>query len=231
MLDPDTRARHSIRSYHRFKDDLFVIIGGDSDSRKAFFHELQSKCKFFRLKVDSVKRDPVDMLDLRLYKGSRWLSTSCLDYKVRVRASALGLVLSDASLHHPVIHTTWVKARLAAISKRCSDKHNINVVCNEFLSRIRDQYPSHVSLNNLEHSGRAPIAHSGAKASWVVIPFHLVWHAAGVSSILRRLHTKWFDALNRAGEDTHGLLVQISWSLGAVPISSRIKSCNNMAKN
>ena len=169
------------------------------------------------------------MLDFRLSKGPRWNATSFLDYRVRVRASALGLILSDASIHHPTIHVSWVRARLAAISKRCSDNHATKVVCSEFLGRIKDQFPSHVSLNNLEDNGQAPKVHSCKHASWIVIPFHPVWHSAGPSSLLRRKHNRWFWALNDAGEDAPHLLVQISWSLGAVPIASRIKACNGIA--
>ena len=63
LLDETVRARYVVRAYFKFKDDLFLVLGGDKPSRFAFYRELQSRCQFFKLKVDATSKTKVNMLD------------------------------------------------------------------------------------------------------------------------------------------------------------------------
>ena len=40
LLDPTMRAQHFIKGYVRFKDDLFLVLGGNGASRTDLFHAL-----------------------------------------------------------------------------------------------------------------------------------------------------------------------------------------------
>ena len=69
LLSDEIRSRYNIKTYLRFKDDLFLVLGGCKDSRISLFHQLQAKAVFFRLKVDAVSKKGVDMVDLHVWMG------------------------------------------------------------------------------------------------------------------------------------------------------------------
>ena len=112
LLCPEIRSTYNIKAYFRFKDDLFFIIGGDREIRRQFYDELKTRSGFFKLKWEAIHRTGVDFLDLHIFKGPRWHSTGVLDYYVKVKTSALGIMLSSSSAHHPSVHMTWPRARV-----------------------------------------------------------------------------------------------------------------------
>ena len=65
-----------------------------------------------------------------------------------------------------------------------------------------------------------------AKGSWLVLPFHPVWCASGLSAAINRIFLKWKPSLVEAGEDVEDLIVRISWPLGCQTLASLIKACN-----
>ena len=228
LLDDTVRARHHIRAYFRFKDDLFLIIGGDGVSRRAFFYELQERSKYFRLLVDCIHASEVEMLDMIFYKGSNWQHTNILDHRVRIRRSALGVCLSDTSMHHTNVHTTWPLSRIGVIRRRCSTQHTANIAVSEFLGVLTSCCPSHVAVRIFQMGSKAPSSRPACKfsSSWLVLSHHPVWEKGGLSLKLHNIFLKWAPQLEAAGEDLSDLRCRIAWSLGGNSLVSRIKRCN-----
>ena len=142
----------------------------------------------------------MEMLDLIVHKGPRWQHTRRVDYHVRIRKSALCIILSDSSLHHPSIHRAWPKARVGTIVQRCSTKHAANIAVKEFVDKIANQNPMHAFLNSLIAYGRDTRSRpsSNANASWLVLPFHPVWYASGHSAAINRIFLEWKLSLRRS---------------------------------
>ena len=227
LLCPEIRRRFNIRTYFRFKDDMFFIIGGDRDTRKVFYEELKTRAGFFKLKWETIHRTSVDFLDLNIFKGPRWHSTGVLDYFVKVKTSALGIMLSSSSAHHPSVHMTWPKARVSSIRSRCSSKHLANISVNHFTTRLGNHDPLHICLNNIDDRTPAAVRRSSCmRSSWLFFPYHPIWATCGLSRKLDMIFLKWRESLLRAGENIDNLRVRVAWSLGARTLASRIKLCN-----
>ena len=165
---------------------------------------------------------------LVFYKGSNWHNTSILDYRVRIRRSALGVCLSDSSMHHSNVHRTWPLSRMGVIRRRCPTQHTANIAVSEFLSVLTSCCPSHVAVRIFETGSKAPPPRPACKfsSSWLVLAHHPVWEKGGLSSKLHSIFLKWLPQLEEAEEDVSDLRCRIAWSLGGIPLVSRIKRCN-----
>ena len=230
LLDPAVRERHHIRTYMRFKDDLFLVVGGDAASRRAFYYELQRRAAYFKLKVDCISATAVEMLDLIIYKGNYWQHHGILDYRVRIRTTALVVCLSDTSMHHTNVHRTWPLARIGTIRKRCSTVHLANVAVTEFKDVLTSRCPSHVALKILDLGSGFPAPVRPLctiSSSWLVLPHHPIWEKGGLSAKLVKIFTKWLPSLEKAGENISDLRCRIAWSLGGTCLKSRILKCNS----
>ena len=69
ILDSEIRKRFDIQFYCRFRDDILIVIGGTSDSRRDFVDEMKLRSRFFRLKVESIHEKYAVMLDLVVSKS------------------------------------------------------------------------------------------------------------------------------------------------------------------
>ena len=225
LLHESTRRTYHIKAYARFKDDLFIVLGGDKANRIAFYRELQSKASsVFKLKVDSISTSCVEMLDLLLYKGSNFQRGGVIDYCVRIRNSALGVVLSDSSMHPRGVHCTWPVARVSVIRKRCCDGESAKLAVSEFVNKLKASCPSHVSLQYLCAGPGIPRSNPRQKhvSSWIVIPHHPLYERGGFSSLIAGIFSRWCTSLAGAGEDIDDLRISIAWSLGGRSLKSRL---------
>ena len=167
------------------------------------------------------------MLDLLIYKGSRYCQHGLLDYKVRIRHTALGISLSDTSCHHSSVHRTWPRVRYNVIRHRCSDPASSRLACSEFSNRLAEHCPSHVALRHLCSDATSSSFKRPCKfSSWLILPFHPLFEKGGLASLLRVIFNRWFIRLKEAGEDTDDLRVSIAWALGAPSLKSRLLSIN-----
>ena len=150
---------------------MLVTIDGAHGNVPAFYRELQVKAACLKLKVDRISRQSAEMLDLIVHKGNGWLRHGTLDYHVRIRHSALGITLSDTSVHNMNVHMSWPRARVKCIRKRCSTIHAGNVAVTEFIDKMTNHCLSHVALKSL---GSSLGSHSSPRkvSSWLVLPFH-----------------------------------------------------------
>lgn len=74
--------RWRIVGYSRFKDDILVICDSNREVLLGFVSTLKKASLVWKLKVESVSQTEARFLDLRLFKGARWLATGCLDISI-----------------------------------------------------------------------------------------------------------------------------------------------------
>lgn len=222
------RSRFHIRAYAWFKDDLLIVIGGDANPRRRFYHALQAKAIFFRLKVESISRSSVEMLDIILYKGNRHRLYGILDHVVRIRTSALGIALSDTSCHPAGAHRTWPLARLRTIKLRCSDVQGSEAACNAFKNVLLSSCPSHVAFDPLCVSQSVHSSSFCKLSSWVVMPHHPVLEKCGIPALLRRVFERYEVSLTQADEYIDDLRARVAWSLGGASLKSKLLALNRV---
>jgi len=64
MLDDSVREKYGVVFYGRFKDDMLVVQRGSLEDATALVRNMRSKSKDFRLKIESVSKTSVTMLDV-----------------------------------------------------------------------------------------------------------------------------------------------------------------------
>ena len=222
LLLPAVQAKFSIKVFFWFKDDLLLFVDGPRWSLDALLRVMQVKSSFFRLSLDSCSQDSARFLDLEISKGCTWRTTGRLDYKVVVKDTHththLGIVLDDSSTHPNSVHKTWP----VSISNRIAFRSSTSSACessqNSFVAKFDRDCPDHAvlpALKSLQLFQRPLVRYGGEPLpkcnSWIIVPFHPVWHAAKLGAKLFRIHEKWQSTLSffvtnfRSG---------ISWSLG-----------------
>ena len=183
--------RWRIVGYFRFKDDILVISDSPREVLLDFVSTLKKASSVWKLKVESVSQTEARFLDLRLFKGARWLATGCLDISINHRVTAQKQPVATHSMHPPHTHLSWPRPLV----------HRINTLCNsrmyqlEELSRLKCMIAErcgweHVSLVFDHVRRRAPISnHSDVKvvASRLMIPYHKEWEIGAIHSTLQRV--------------------------------------------
>ena len=115
-----------------------------------------------------------------------------MDYYVRVRSPALGISLSDSSMHHPGVHNTWPLARTSCIRKRCSTIHAGNLAVQKSVDKLSNHCPSHVALGNLGSSlGTFRCPKKCKPSSWLILPYHPLWGNGGLPAKLKAIFRRW----------------------------------------
>ena len=114
--------RHAVQLYVRFKDDIFIILGGAHRSRLDFFRTFREQSSVWTLEVESVNRLSCDFLDLNISKGARWRSTGLLDVGIHHKATGLHQPLAPHSAHSPHVHSAWPKGLITRASRLCNTK-------------------------------------------------------------------------------------------------------------
>ena len=102
---------------------------------REFLRQLRDKSGPFVLKLDAVSRDKVQMLDVDLFKGSRFSSRGVLDYRLFVKASSIWKPLSIESQHALSVHATWPLSEIGRINKLFWSKADAGQAVSVFRAR------------------------------------------------------------------------------------------------
>ena len=140
---------------------------------------------------------------------------------MRIRSSALGIMLSDTSMHNNSVHKSWPISRVQCIRKRCSTAHSANLATSELISKLANHCPAHVALGTLSIPHSTDLDPRKKKlSSWLVLPFHPLWGGSGLTTQLKRVYRFWKHSLVQSDECIDDLRVSIAWSLGARNLES-----------
>ena len=178
-----TRRAYEIKAYFRFRDDLFIAIGGTASSRREFFHEVQRRSQFFKLEVESINSTKATMLDVTVFKGNGWQESECLDYVFYEKPTSIWTPLAPDSNHPLHVHASWTHAQLGRFSKRCSSTADAGRARVQMINRFKA-----VGIELATKPARKPKFHPTVIA-WLPLPYKFVWrnlqaqNTGGVSNI------------------------------------------------
>ena len=117
-------------AYWRFKDDILLITSRKDRIRSFVVCARHRTQGVYRLEVEKVSRETVDMLSLRITRqGSRLIATP--------RPKPTAVMLSASSAHPSHIHRTWPLARLKSIFESCTDSRDANFFMTELIAQFR----------------------------------------------------------------------------------------------
>ena len=185
----DVKERLNIRLWSRFKDDIFIAVGGDMQSRKSLWKLLVEKSEFFELKLETISSNSAVMLDMEVFKGLRWVKTRKLDVRLFKKPTSQWTPLSFLSAHAPGIHGAWPKAMI----KRLRDRHTSKTEAENAVLKFREdlvgawgEIPVNTVLDDLKDmSNRKPHDTSFKNETWMVLPWCPLWRYARITSRIR----------------------------------------------
>ena len=213
------------------------MLGGTSESRVRFLRAFKRRCRSFKVLVESISISKAVFLDLELSKGDTWRRDGNLDVSMHIKSTALGIPLSDSSSHPPNCHN-WPVSRFYIFGKRVSSKAALVSAQNRLISDLVRGGPDHVCINLLKSSlGYRSVAddrlpRDKPRCSWLVVPFHKIWHNAGLGGVAKSIYGFWSPLLTEVFEenefgkqlDVSSLCVGISWALGGRHLTKIVKS-------
>ena len=230
------RVKHGVKLYLRYRDDIFIIMHGDSDCVTKVIADLNNHSGDFKHTIEQVSRFVVDMLDLKIWKGPHWQNISCLDYMARFKATSLGIPLSHTSGHPPHVHLMWPVSEMRRLKERaCCSEYAVGAQ-KVFIRRLTDYHVPQIIINHVEQfcdhvspTSMFPVAvisKDAAPKLWCVVPYHPVWRSARFMQILHRftkgdrawLLSKAFDA------NETPVQLGLAWKLCATPFFSVLRN-------
>ena len=195
-VDLDVQAKYEIDLYVRFRDDIFIIIGGTKESRREFLDEFRRRTSFFRILVERISADVVQMLDLNISFSERWQRCCLLDVGMHFKNTAQGVALDDSSDHPMNIHS-WPLARIRHFEDLCSSKRLYKDAALLFLRKLVAFAPTHSCIDTLvERISRSNPRQSKKRhiGSWLVLPYHRGLVMAGMSRQMGLLGNHWLQS-------------------------------------
>lgn len=124
--------------YKRYLDDIFMIVNGNPDSIKLAFCTMQRNIK---LEFQDSDNEAI-FLDLNVYKGERFFSSSILDTKIHQKQLNNYLYIPFSSFHPVATKKGFIASELRRYIRNTSSLSEYIAIKKEFWSRLRARgYP------------------------------------------------------------------------------------------
>ena len=214
-LKTGMRTTFGLHYWARFKDDAIAIMT-KNERFLDFFGGLRNTAAPYRIKIETVSRSEIHMLEctLRLHNG---LVSSSITVDFYTKPTAMKIPLSSTSGHVPSIHFSWPVSEIQRRRRLSSDEHSFLRNRTEFINSLR---ASHAPidfldyLKNVDGHQRTQIRISRPERKlWCVLPYHPAWHRAGLASIVDKFCKDPYHRKLYADATKYGALptIAISW--------------------
>ena len=152
VLTDSYKQRYGLKLWLRFKDDIFFVIDSDYETRIQFVHEVKRLSEFFVIKIETISRVQIQMLDMVVFKGPRFAAVNKLDAGAHVKRTHQGSSLSHRSGHCPSVHMAWPLSRMQHFARICSSRVETRKAQDAFESKLMLECPEHPILKVLRSS-------------------------------------------------------------------------------
>ena len=231
VLQESFRQKFELRLYVRFKDDILMIIRGDTDDRQLALEHLRNHGKNYILEVESVttlsaavENDlSVPYLDIDLVPIQRSDGMVCFNVRPYKKPTSLWTPLSHSSAHNPSVHRAWPAAYINRLRSHSTNPTDAYDFSEKFLHQLRVACPGHPGIHRPKDTRKT--VKQPTPTNYLVLPYRTTWSGSGIDTVLKK-----FDSILAK----KGLpIVRCSWSLGGQHLSKLAKSTNKskLAKN
>ena len=235
---------YGVSHYFRFKDDIF-FVAAERTRGMEFFLLLQQRARHFKLKLEEVSSEMVQMLDTAVY-----VENNSLQVMPQFKKTSLMRPLETSSAHSKGVHA-WPLARLRALTQTSSGPEDARLAHETYIRRFAEFLAppeilqamtqraeefrrSKWGSRNLQHSSVDGIAMQTAlnrekvRKHWIPLSYHPAWCTAKLSRLLAELRSPAFSALLHKAFDAENPLGRptISWKNRLRPTLSRISQWN-----
>lgn len=217
-LDPDVMREHGVLYYARYKDDILVLHAGPNKSLGDWLAKFRQKCKFFKIKLESLSSHSATMMDLRLFKGPRFQRCGCLDTDLYTKPSNIRVVLAATSMHATAIHKTWPWGQVTRFHRLCNNTAGFIEAKSQLVASLVHGGGDIATAESISQCKvpRQPNARRrhDLMYSWLVLPFRFIWQRANFSQVLAKCNTLFPSSF----------LTRLSWRKGNKTLYQRLSS-------
>lgn len=136
------RFSHLIYRYHRYLDDLLLVIAPSSSAVSSVQRELNSLHPKLQFEFSPASPHSAAFLDLHLFKGPRFSATGIFDLRVHQKQLNLYLYISFRSFHTPATKRAFITTELTRYIRNSSSLRDYLDLKSLFYGRLRDRgYP------------------------------------------------------------------------------------------
>ena len=238
---------YGISHYYRFKDDIF-FVAEHRDSGMEFFQLLQRRGRHFKLKLEDVSAELVQMLNTSVY-----VKNNSIHVMPHFKATSLMRPLEASSAHSKGVHA-WPLARLRALTFISSSTEDATRAHDTYIQRFAQFLTPPAILETMTRRAAefrqlrwntrdAQFLERGSditkntktnrekiRKHWIPLSYHPAWSTARLNRLLAELRSDpGLNALLQRAfdneEDPLGSLT-ISWKNKLRPTLNRISQWN-----
>ena len=216
---PQNRKNFFVELYARFKDDIFLCLGGPKERQLKFVNALKMRARFFKLNVESVSAVSCKMLDLEVYKGAGWKFRGSLDFRVHRKETSQWIPLSRSSDHPSHIHDAWPRTMMTWFERLSSTEAESNKSKARFVQELSEH-----QLRLVGEAESSTIRRRNTESMWLVLPYCKEWSFASVSTVVRCILARW-RPMNRV----YGMQlpdISVSWKLAVPSLLQKVLRLN-----
>ena len=120
FCNPYFIMRYGIVYYGRCRDDALIITSAPRVLGLEMICQVHRISGHFKLKVEEITEKSICMLDVCLFKGTRWRQSGISDFKHYGKPTSIYVPLSSISAHFAPVHNAWPKSMLKGIMNACN---------------------------------------------------------------------------------------------------------------
>lgn len=126
--------------YKRYIDDIFAVFKTEADA-KTFINAFSNDVNLPTIKCSNVTINEQEgiFLDIKVYKGDRFLASNVLDTKVYQKPQNKYLYLPMNSFHPKSVFPSYITAELNRYRLICNNDNDFNDIKNDFLERLKER--------------------------------------------------------------------------------------------
>ena len=228
-LDPVIQRKYRVRCWLRYRDDIFVVLGGCSDSRREFIRGfIDLVADVWSVKCDQVGRE-VEMLDvtvslLPLNDGS---GRAKFEYKPYTKPTYRPIPLSITSSHPPTVHW-WPLAQVIRLYRNSSNHCDFLVARAELFQRYAEQMMSPAIINKCMQfcpqpsHNRKPCIRATKRVFSLVMDYHPLLDGNRISNVAKHTCRRYDYELTKL---LGPIEFRVSWRNGGSHFFERFEGC------
>ena len=229
----NSRCMHSsdsIQFYCRYHDDIFMACKSTSDTKTVLAEFADLAVGNYRLEVEAVSNNGVQMLDIFIFKKSSIVSTRRLSYSPFVKPTSRHIPLGQSSAHAPFVHRSWPIGEMRRLHSLSQDAETFELFKSMKLSRFASFDISQGILEKCR-AWNPPIG-LGAKDTSkcnpsqlnlrIIIPYHRAL-ACVLPKYLASISKRFAAMLQSFWPAARNLQLQIAWRNDSKPLHVRLR--------
>ena len=188
VLNQAIRKRFHVLAYFRFRDDILAVVQRVDGSTVKFVEAWRSHLRItecaWKLEKWQISSVGLNFLDVNLF-----FDNGRLQSRPYIKATSLGIPLSEGSAHQSSVHCAWPKAMLKRYATLSSHRHYYEVAKAMLMTRLCKYGASLKLLIDIDQYNPYKKSSSSSRVDarnvmWWSMPWHPTWQNASFNKCI-----------------------------------------------